>query len=281
MFLGHGALLRRDVWEKIGGFPDIVSEDLGFAIHARELGYRGRFLQDVICFESFPDSVRAFRIRHMKWTRGTSEFLKKKMGFLIRAKNISWAEKLDILFPTLNLPLTLLYFMFMLNANIALPYFRPVATCPKFLAQSTALYAALGHAQQHRRGGLPVQRKGTVPRYGRRGCAASAPPPPAASSAGWRRFIDRSHPDSAAVILIEMCIGLGFAYLAAVSFQPSFMGLCLAFLMLPTMRLLGWDNMAMRIGRYVIFLLVVIGLALGSLSLFGMQSTFFGYGFHF
>ncbi|MBL7775931.1 MAG: glycosyltransferase, partial [Saprospiraceae bacterium] len=123
MFLGHGALLRREVWQKIGGFPDIVSEDLGFAIHARELGYRGRFLEDVVCYEDFPDTVRAFRIRHMKWTRGTSEFLSKKAGWLLRAKNISWTEKLDIFFPTLNLPLTLVYFLFMVNANLALPYF--------------------------------------------------------------------------------------------------------------------------------------------------------------
>ena len=88
--------------EEIGGFPDIVSEDLGFAIHAREKGYRGRFVEDVICYEDFPDTVRAFRIRHMKWTRGTSEFLSKMGGWLLRAKNITWAEKLDILFPTLS-----------------------------------------------------------------------------------------------------------------------------------------------------------------------------------
>ncbi|HHM20969.1 MAG TPA: glycosyltransferase [Bacteroidetes bacterium] len=123
MFLGHGALLRRKVWEEIGGFPDIVSEDLGFAIEARELGYRGRFVEDVVCYEDFPDTVRAFRIRHMKWTRGTSEFLKKKMKWLLQAKNITWTEKADILFPTLNLPLTLVYFFFMVNANLLLPWF--------------------------------------------------------------------------------------------------------------------------------------------------------------
>jgi cellulose synthase/poly-beta-1,6-N-acetylglucosamine synthase-like glycosyltransferase len=123
MFLGHGALLRRKVWEEIGGFPDIVSEDLGFAIEARELGYRGRFVEDVVCFEDFPDTVRSFRIRHMKWTRGTSEFLSKKMKWLLKAKNITWTEKFDILFPTLNLPLTLVYFLFMVNANLLLPYF--------------------------------------------------------------------------------------------------------------------------------------------------------------
>jgi cellulose synthase/poly-beta-1,6-N-acetylglucosamine synthase-like glycosyltransferase len=121
MFLGHGALIRRSCWKEIGGFPDIVSEDLGFAIRVRELGYRGRFVEDVVCYEDFPDTVRSFRIRHMKWTRGTCEFLMKETGRLLRAKCITWQEKLDILFPTLNLPLTLLYFVFMLVANLAIP----------------------------------------------------------------------------------------------------------------------------------------------------------------
>ena len=123
MFLGHGALLRRKAWEEIGGFPHIVSEDLGFAIQIREKGYRGRFVDNVVCYEDFPDSVRSFRIRHMKWTRGTSEFLREKAGWLIRAKNITWTEKLDILFPTLNLPLTFVYFVFMIVANLVLPYY--------------------------------------------------------------------------------------------------------------------------------------------------------------
>lgn len=123
MFLGHGALLRKKCWEEIGGFPDIVSEDLGFAIHARELGYRGRFVEDVVCLEDFPDTIRSFRIRHIKWTRGTCEFLYKKFWWLVKSKNISIAEKLDILFPTMNLPLTLVYFLFMIVANLMLPFY--------------------------------------------------------------------------------------------------------------------------------------------------------------
>ena len=58
----------------------------------------------------------------MKWTRGTCEFLSKEFKRLIQAKKITWQEKMDILFPTLNLPLTLLFFFFMINANLILPY---------------------------------------------------------------------------------------------------------------------------------------------------------------
>lgn len=335
MFLGHGALLRRSVWEAIGGFPEIVSEDLAFAIKARELGYRGRFVEDVVCFEQFPETVRAFRVRHMKWTRGTCEFLHRMGRDLVRSKRISTSEKLDILFPTLNLPLTLLYFLFMLNANIALPYLfgvertmtielgghattfatmglfnafnmlysadfflitvltlvapvlcfiiglahRPVRMV-RFLAQSTALYAALGTLSSI---GVVAYLFSGKAQFLVTGDTASKAPVerPRGLRQAWRVFIDRSHPDSALVVALELIVGLSFAFLAASSFQPAFMGLCLAFLLLPLMHFVGWSVPAMRIMRYGVFGLVVIGLALGSLSLVGMQSMFFGYGFHF
>lgn len=341
MFLGHGALLRRDVWEKIGGFPDIVSEDLGFAIHARELGYRGRFLEDVICYENFPDSVRAFRIRHMKWTRGTSEFLKKKMGYLMRAKNISLTEKLDILFPTMNLPLTLLYFMFMLNANLVLPYyfghpqdvtfvlggsefrlpiialdggfqviydwdfylitimtfFAPVlsfvvalANKPfklfRFLSHSTAMYAAL----------TPLSSIGVLAYFisgkafflvtgdqnqEEHTHAAKTNSWFAGLREGWNRFLAKSHPDTRAVQGFEILTGVGFGLASLMMFQISFMGLCLAFLLLPLMHHLKWDNRFVRKLVYLPFLLIMAGVLLSGFSVFGMKAVFFGYGFHF
>lgn len=341
MFLGHGALLRRDVWEKIGGFPDIVSEDLGFAIHARELGYRGRFLEDVICFESFPDSVRAFRIRHMKWTRGTSEFLKKKMGFLIRAKNISWAEKLDILFPTLNLPLTLLYFMFMLNANIALPYFfgqhqditfvvggsemrlpmmafdprfqviygwdfylitmltffAPVlsfiiamARTPlklfRFLSHSTAMYAALTPLSSIGVLAYMISGKATFLVTGDQNQREHTVQAKSSSflsglKASWQQLIAKSHPDTRMVQGFEIFTGLAFGVAALVMFQISFMGLCLAFLLLPLMHHLKWENRLVKGLVYVPFILIMLGVVLSGFSVFGMKAVFFGYGFHF
>jgi len=121
MFLGHGALLRKSCWEEVGGFPELVSEDLAYAIAIREQGYYGTFAADVTCLEEFPSSVRAFRIRHVKWTRGTCEFLHKFARRLIGSKRISWPEKLDILFPTANLPLTLFFFVFMIMSAIVLP----------------------------------------------------------------------------------------------------------------------------------------------------------------
>ena len=120
MLLGHGAVLRRQAWQDINGFPELVSEDLAFALRIRDHGWHGHFADDVICYEDFPADVRAFRIRHMKWTRGTCEFLSKEMGRAIRSPRIPLVEKLDVLLPTLNLPLSLFYFLFVVDANLVL-----------------------------------------------------------------------------------------------------------------------------------------------------------------
>ena len=121
MFLGHGALLRRSCWELVGGFPEIVSEDLAFAFDIREYGYYGKFAEDVVCIEEFPETVRAFRVRHVKWTRGTCELLSQYFWRIVKSRHVSLIEKFDILFPTLNLPLTLFFFIFMFNAAFAIP----------------------------------------------------------------------------------------------------------------------------------------------------------------
>ncbi len=121
MLLGHGAVLRREAWEAVGGFPELVSEDLAYALHLREIGWKGVFAEDMICYEDFPESIKAFRIRYMKWTRGTCELLSREFGKIILSKRISFSEKCDVLLPTLNLPLSMCYFLFMINANLVIP----------------------------------------------------------------------------------------------------------------------------------------------------------------
>lgn len=341
MFLGHGALLRRKCWEEAGGFPDIVSEDLGFAIAIRERGYRGRFVEEVVCYEDFPDTVRAFRIRHMKWTRGTSEFLSKEMGRLLRSSQITWTEKADILFPTLNLPLTLLYFTFMVNANIVLPWFwghwerityvlggrefalpvmvldngfsqihdwdfflitiltffspvlcfilalihRPVQLL-RFLAHSTAMYAALS----------PLSSLGVIA-YALSGKAIflvtgdTNQREEVSARSGvsfvqrWKTFfrqlLHKSHPDQPVVQGFEILVGLLFAVVSIYMFQVSFLGLCIGFMLLPLMHHLGWEHKLMRVLVFVPFSLIMLGIAIAMMSMAGMQSVFFGYGFHF
>ncbi len=339
MFLGHGALIRRSCWEIVQGFPEIVSEDLAFAIRIREQGYRGKFVEDVICYEDFPDTIRAFRIRHMKWTRGTCEFLFKEAGRLLRAPNITWMEKLDIFFPTMNLPLTFFYFLFMIDANLFIPqlfgesrvatlvfqnlefqlpvmalnhgfteiftldfflitlmtFLAPVlcfvislSNRPlrlwQFLSHSTAVYAALSplstlgtlsymatqKAQflvtgDTRQSEQTVTQVSGISSFGR----------------GFSKFFNGSHPDLFAVQAFEIATGMFFALLCLTLFQISFFGLCLAFMLLPIMHHIRWDHPVLRVLVHIPFLIIILGIGLSSLAAIGLQTVFFGYGFHF
>lgn len=341
MFLGHGALLRYDCWKMIGGFPDIVSEDLGFAIAIREKGYRGKFEENITCYEDFPDTVRSFRIRHMKWTRGTCEFLHKKMWWLLKAKNISWVEKADILFPTLNLPLTLVFFLFMVNTNILMPFLfghtqnitwvfgskemvMPVTQLDngfslihtwdfytitlitlvapilcfilalrntpgklfRFLSYSTALYAALSILSAIGVIAYMISGKAIFLVTGDKNqslqkLASVKKSFLAGLKDKYRQFIYKSHPDSFAVQFFEIATGVVFMIASVKMLQLSFFGLCFAFMLLPLLHYWGWEKKIVRFIIYFPFLLIIFGILVSTLSIFGMQSVFFGYGFHF
>lgn len=339
MLLGHGALIRRQTWIDTGGFPEIVSEDLAFALRAREAGWRGRFAEDVLCYEEFPQDVRAFRVRHMKWTRGTCEFLRREAIALLRSKRLSWVEKLDILLPTFNLPLSFLFFLFVINANLVLTnlfgevermtwviageewrvpvlqldpafhvlnrgdlymvtllaltspvlcfiidMYRTPGKLMAFLARSTVLYGALG----------PLSSIGVL-LFGLTGRAVfhvTADPSSGKDAAAnlsratvfrehLRQFAQRSHPDHVVVQSLEIACGSILVALACATVQLPFLGLALGYLMLPLLHHWDWQSPVVRALVYLPFGLIVTGIALGSLSLIGVQTVFFGYGFHF
>ncbi len=340
MLLGHGALLRRAAWRAVGGFPELVSEDLAFALRIREQGWRGRFAEDVVCYEDFPEDMRAFRVRHMKWTRGTCEFLSREMWRALRSPRIPLVEKLDVLFPTLNLPLSLVYFLFVLDANLLLTSlfgqvrpmtlelgglalvlptlalddrFRAIMTADfyaitlltftapilcfildmwrtplrllRFLGSSTVAYGALGPLSSLGVLFYLLTGKAVFHVTADRGAAPGGSTGVASWTvrlrAGWRNLLAGSHPDRLAVQLFEVTCGLGMAFLAVRMFQVSALGLALGFLLLPIAHHVRWEHKALRAVVHLPLALVVGGLLLGGLSLFGLQTVLFGYGFHF
>lgn len=123
MWYGHGALMRRDIWEKVGGFPEVVSEDLAYSIRIREAGYEGVFVEDVFCYEDFPPTYQQYRKRNEKWIRGTAQCLLKFYPSFIRAKHIPWFEKLDVLISGLSLLLDFPFVLLLLLVGIVLPLF--------------------------------------------------------------------------------------------------------------------------------------------------------------
>jgi cellulose synthase/poly-beta-1,6-N-acetylglucosamine synthase-like glycosyltransferase len=335
MLLGHGAVLRRECWTRIGGFPEIVSEDLAYAIRLRDQGWYGRFVEDVMCYEEFPESVRSFRIRHMKWTRGICELLVTEMKRLILSKNIPLIEKLDILFPTMNLPLSTFFFPFTIYANLIikdiflhknyfnyiiygrefafsadslkvvfniifgfdlflmtlLTFIAPILCfilelAPRplylvhFLCHSTVLYASLCPLSTIGVLGYLVTRKATFLVTGDRGTFSErqlhSPASPAWSKIKnyFQSFLYQSHPDHSTVKSFEVACGVFLICSSFFSFQISLFGLGLAFILLPIMHHVGWENPIVQRLILLPFSLVSLGLLIHGLALLYLRFCF-------
>ena len=121
--LGHGAMIKRECYEKSGGFPELVAEDLCLSIEARDVGYYVAFAPNIICREEYPIDYIAFKKRHSKWTQGNLEFIKKYTGKLARSK-MHWYEKMDIVLFTYNLPLTAIFAFFVFLNLLLAPTLR-------------------------------------------------------------------------------------------------------------------------------------------------------------
>ncbi|MGP1413919.1 MAG: glycosyltransferase [Bacillales bacterium] len=114
--LGHGAMIKRECYESVGGFPPLVAEDLCLSIELRNKGYFVMYAPEIICMEEYPIDYFAFKKRHSKWTQGNLEFIKKYNSKIFKSK-MHWYEKFDIILFTYNLPLTA-FFSFYIFINI-------------------------------------------------------------------------------------------------------------------------------------------------------------------
>ncbi len=123
MFHGHGAVFRRKHLKEVGGFPEIVSEDLAVSTLLREKGYYGYTSRDIICYEETPKTYVRYRKRHEKWVRGTAEFLRKFIKTVLFGKKIPWYERFDIIMGNLCLFTPVFLFIFLLICGFALPFF--------------------------------------------------------------------------------------------------------------------------------------------------------------
>lgn len=121
IFYGHGAVIRRDVWEKAGGFPEIVSEDLAFSTRVRQMGFRGYFVREVKCYEDFPETYLQFRKRQEKWVQGACEYLHREFLPFLFSRRVTFAEKMDVFLSLFALFIPAIFLAYLFVANAFLP----------------------------------------------------------------------------------------------------------------------------------------------------------------
>ena len=102
--IGHGMTVSRACYEKTGGFPHVVAEDISFAVEIKNAGMNIIYAPDIVCSEEFPVNYVSLKKRQCKWTQGNLEYMKKYGKDINRCK-MSWFEKLDIKLSHYSLPI--------------------------------------------------------------------------------------------------------------------------------------------------------------------------------
>ena len=101
--LGHGMMISRRCYQRAGGFPHVVAEDISFAVEIRNAGLSILYAPDIECSEEFPSSYLALKKRQCKWTQGNLEYMKRYSSQIFSAK-MAWFEKADIILSHYSLP---------------------------------------------------------------------------------------------------------------------------------------------------------------------------------
>lgn len=153
----------------------------------------------------------------------------------------------------------------------------------KFLCHSTALYATLSPVTTLAVFGYLLTGKARFLVTG--DADASMETDASTSRPGLFQRVNKSlsetHPDHRTLQLIEFFAGLAFLAVAIFTFQIAFIGLALGFMLMPFMHNFGWDNKFARVMVWVPFSMILVGISMGGLGMFGVYPVMFGYGFHF
>lgn len=84
--IGHGVILKTDALKKVGGFPDVVSEDLALTIRLAEIGLYGYVVSDVVGYEVFPRDYKSYWRRRRRWVEADTEMLRKFLPTIWQSK---------------------------------------------------------------------------------------------------------------------------------------------------------------------------------------------------
>ncbi len=96
-FNGSGGIWRREAIEAAGGWqPDTLTEDLDLSYRAQVRGWRGLYLDDVVCPGELPNDVLAFKRQQARWARGSAQCL-RKLTRVIVSSNLTVKGKMAAL----------------------------------------------------------------------------------------------------------------------------------------------------------------------------------------
>lgn len=85
-FNGSGGVWRRAAIDAAGDWQsDTLTEDLDLSYRAQLRGWRGRYVEDVVCPGELPQTVLAFKRQQARWARGSIQCARKLAGPVLRS----------------------------------------------------------------------------------------------------------------------------------------------------------------------------------------------------
>ena len=312
MCMGHSVVVRREAWEKAGGYPEIVQEDTAFTMSLRRHGYYGLFAPEVLCGEEFPEDFSRCRRRQFRLVQADTEILSTQMPRFLRNKGVSFIEKLDLLARTIRIPSQALALPFLLLAFPVIPLadggtlsatsidmtfssmLSPGLVAVTLLTAAAPLYPFFVYLRRKPIKLVLLLFRSITLHYsllalaftsfvvyilkGRAMFLVTGAQDGAAIQSQpvgvFKRFIQRLSPDSRLVIALDVVMALILGYVGIITGGLVFIGIALVLLMSPVMRRYGWHNRVISVAVYLPLALVIAGLVMSLSGGIGAYSQY-------
>jgi biofilm PGA synthesis N-glycosyltransferase PgaC len=106
---GAFSLYRKSALESVGGWPDLVGEDIVMTWAMLERGYRVGYAEDAIVFTDAPTTFRQFYRQRKRWSRGLIEALRLHSKLLFKRRLTTLFVWWNCLFLPLDLTFTFIF----------------------------------------------------------------------------------------------------------------------------------------------------------------------------
>ena len=156
---GAFSLYRRSALKAVGGWQDVVGEDIVLSWAMLDMGYRIGYAEDAIAWTNAPTTFRQFARQRQRWSRGLIEALNQHESLLFKPR----LTQMFIWWNLLFLPLDATYTFIFIPGVIAAVFFQlywvaglmTLAVIPIAILWNTIIFRA--QAKMFREQGLKVR----------------------------------------------------------------------------------------------------------------------------
>lgn len=106
---GAFSIYKKEILQEIGGWKEVVGEDIVLTWDILAKGYRVGFAEDACSFTNAPDNLLQFLRQRQRWSRGLIEAFKHDWRLLFKPKYITFMIWWNLLFPFMDFIYTFVF----------------------------------------------------------------------------------------------------------------------------------------------------------------------------